>query len=148
MFNSDVNGSTHIFLLYLFKNNYIFSSANSSSSSWRLWKITGLRCSENWSESGGLAFEVHGILGCQGGCASEPLHEWTLLHPLPHEEQRSAARLHSHSTCWYPKLHSSTVPKYSGEGSIDCADETVMINISKYKLQIQYNCAIRCVIDE
>lgn len=62
------------------------SSFNIFSFSLRLWKVTRFRGSEDWPESGGPPFKVHGVFGCQGRSAFEPLHEWTLLDPLPHEE--------------------------------------------------------------
>lgn len=83
--------------------------------SWRLWKISRFSVFEDWPESSGPSFKIYGVLGCKDSGAGEPLHERTLLHPLPHEEQRSAAGLHSNSSSRYQKLYSTAVSKYSGE---------------------------------
>lgn len=80
----------------------------------RLRKITGLGCSKDRPEPGGPPVSVHGVFGGQGTCAAEPLHEWTLLTALLHEEPRAAARLHSRGTGRYQRIHSTAVPKYSG----------------------------------
>lgn len=100
----------------------IFSQNSFSCSIWRLWEITRFRGSEDRPESGGPPLKVHGVSGCQGSSASEPLHEWALLDSLPHEEQCSATRLHTHSTSWYQKLHFTAVPNYSGEKTIQDSD--------------------------
>lgn len=83
--------------------------------SWRLWKISRFGVFEDRPESSGPAVEIYGIFGGEDGGAGEPVHERTLLHPLPREEQRSAARLRSHRSSWYSQLYSAAVPQYSGE---------------------------------
>lgn len=112
------HGSQHCYTSHDFDHIksalYLFNQ-KSFSSSWRLWKIPRFRVSEVWPESGGSPFKVHGVFRCQDSSASEPFHERTLLDPLPHEEQCSATCLRTHSTSWDSELHSTAVPKYSGE---------------------------------
>ncbi|MEQ2189917.1 hypothetical protein GOODEAATRI_030236 [Goodea atripinnis] len=85
----------------------------------KLWEIARLRGSKDGAESGGSPLAVHGVSGSQGCCASESLDERTLLHPFPHEEQRTATRLRSYSTSWYPELLCTAIQKNPGE-STEC----------------------------
>lgn len=96
----------------------------------RLWKISRFSVFEDWPESSGPSFKIYGVLGCKDSGAGEPLHERTLLHPLPHEEQRSAAWFYSNSSSWYQKLYSTAVPKYSGEQF-----KMLVMNLSKNNSQ-------------
>lgn len=81
----------------------------------RLWKIPRLRGLEDWSESSGSTFTVHGVIGRQIRSAFEPLHEWTLFDPISNEEKRTATCFYPYSTSWYKKLHTTAVPKYSSK---------------------------------